>query len=116
MSHISLTNSALERLEDPGTDPRLLPSGWRRDGNERRLRHYKIALEKEMETCISSVQRQQLKLLFWEGVSKSEIARIQNRGCSAVTKSLCAGMESIKEYIEMYMAIYDALEQEQLEE
>jgi len=116
MSHISLTNSALERLEDPGTDPRLLPSGWRRGGNERRLRHYKIALEKAMKTCISSVQRQQLKLLFWEGVSKSEIARIQNRVCSAVTKSLCAGMESIKEYIEMYMAIYDALEQEQLEE
>jgi len=116
ISHISLYQSALELMSDPATDRRLLPSCFRTGDNARKIKHYKIALKNAINNCISSAQREQLELYYQQGLTKSEIAKKQNKGCSAITKSMRAGQESIRAYVELYMEIYDALEQEWLRE
>lgn len=111
-----MSNSVWDTLEDLSVDRRLLPSKWRGGDNARRIRHCKIALRHAMESCISQAQRQQLELYYGRSVSKSEIARLQGVTCSAVTKSLRACRAQVREYVALYMRIYDSVERDLLSE
>lgn len=106
-----------ECIPDPDTDRRLLPSRLAPGDNSRRLRHYRTALHRAMtDGGLSPVQVEQLRLHYGSGLRKSEIAALQSRTCSAVSKSIRAGLAALQDYIEMYMEIYDDLEREFLRE
>ena|GEM_PF-833801 len=114
ISTLSLDSDAVYDLPDWDTDPRLLPTSFRRTDNSRRVRHYKRAVKIAIKKCLTETQRQQLKMFYWQGLNKSEIAARQGKGCSAVTKSLRASENAIREFVEMYLDIYDKVEQEWL--
>lgn len=98
------------------TDKRLLPGYMRASDNSREIRHYKIAAQKAINTQLSRGQREQLLLYYGEGLNKTQIARRFGVGSSTVCKAIKAAEKIVKEYVEMYMQIYDALEREYLED
>lgn len=104
------------RFMDKTTDKRLLPTWLWPSDNSRRRAHCKKAVARAMETRLTPAQRQRVELHFGKGMSKSEIARLENSSCSAVVKSIRAAEEAIRDYAEAYMEIYDALERELLQE
>lgn len=106
----------LEQLTDPGTDKRLLPSSFWEQDNSRRLAHCRLAVQKAVETRLSTVQKRRLEQYFQQGLTKSEIARMENSSCSTISKSLQASITVIRGYAELYMDIYDTLERELLQE
>ena len=106
--HIACTNEK-QNITDPRTDPRLLPPALRGLDNKNRMRHYRAALREAMETQLTPVQREHIQLHYWQGMRKSEIARLQKVTGSAVSKSIQAAQQAIREYVEMYMRIYDCL-------
>lgn len=110
------TTNTLADIPDLRVDSRLLPLSLLSRDNARRVRHYKIALNKAMQSCLSPAQREQIRMHYWQGMNKSAIARLQGIGCSAVSKSIKAGQAAIRTYIEQYMQVYDVLEQELVEE
>lgn len=115
MNFINLTDSMIKRLEDPNTDPRLLPKGWKGGNNDRRIGQYKIALRKAIKICISTQQRRVIELYYWEGLSKSQIAEKLGLTRVAVCKSFEAAHLLIKGYVELHLSIYDDLEREFVE-
>ena len=110
------SNKLMELMPDPHTDNRLLPVGMQRRDNGGRLRHCRIAIGKAMQNCITEQQRKILKLHYFQGAKKIEIAKLLGLTPSAVTKSLRAGERALREYAAMYMEIYDRLQLEHLNE
>lgn len=105
------TDSDILRVPDLQTEAFLLPSTFRERDNTRRIRHYKQALRRGIRLCLTPVQQEQIHLFYSKGLRKSEIARRQACTCSAVSKSLKAGEAALRSYIELYMDIFEALEQ-----
>lgn len=106
---------SLDLFPDPQTEQHLLPPGWNRGDNTRRIRYCKKALHKGMRHYLSPAQRQQIGLYYGGRLSKSEIARRQGVSCSAVSKSLRTGQETLRSYVALYMEIFDTLEQDFLQ-
>lgn len=108
--------NSLDWLADPNTDLVLLPSSLAPRDNARRLRHCKTALRQGLRICLTPSQRTLIRMHYTDGLRKSEIARLRNSTCSAVSKSIKAGEQALREYVSLYMTIYDRLERELLSE
>ena len=108
--HIYFDSMRIQQLPDPFTDPFLLPEACIPHDNSRRIHHYKKALRQGIQQ-LTQLQQEQLRL-HYNGMRKSDIAKRQSRTCSSVSKSIHASTALLRQYIDMYMEIYDALEKE----
>lgn len=104
----------IEGMADPFTDGRLLPTSMIPRDNSHRIRHYKAALRQGMNVCLTPKQREQFRLHYHHGITKSKIASLQQQSCSSTCKSMKAGAAALKEYIQLYMGIYDDVRAELL--
>ncbi|MCL2034573.1 MAG: hypothetical protein FWG94_07575 [Oscillospiraceae bacterium] len=95
-------------------DRRMLPAYLRRGDNARRIQSYKRALQKALEARVTPLQREHLMLFYEKRMNKTQIGKIYGVGSSTVCKTLKSAEKNIKEYIDLYMQIYDMLEQEHL--
>jgi DNA-directed RNA polymerase specialized sigma24 family protein len=95
-----------------GADEELLPGQLRSGSNAYRRSHCLRALEKAMKARLNPEQRRLLHMHYTDGLSKSEIARLESRSCSSVCKIISAARRSVKDYTEMYMEIFDSLERD----
>lgn len=84
--------------------------------NSRRIRHCKFALKKAILNCLSESQRKYILEYYWREQRKSQIARKYGVSCSAVGKALKQAEAAIRQYVEQYMRIYDAVERDLLNE
>lgn len=116
MPFTNCLSANLSEIKDPNTDARLLPSALRSNDNSRCIRHYKTALKKAMENCISTTQKEQILLFYVYGWRKCQIAKKQNKSCGAITKSLRNAEKAVKAYVDDYMSIFKTLEQEFLKD
>lgn len=108
--HVNEIN--LDYIPDPHTEAMLLPDCWAMHDNSRKISHYKRALQQAFQQCLTPKQQEQVRLYYQDGICKSDIARQQHSTCSAVSRSMHAAEQALKEYIELYMQIYNQLEQE----
>jgi len=95
-------------------DKRMLPAHLRTSDNARRIKSYKRALQNALEARITPLQREQLMLFYEKRMNKTQIGKLYGVGSSTVCKTLKAAEKNIKEYIDLYMQIYDMLEHEHL--
>jgi len=108
--------SSLDVLADPLTPEKLLPVYLRYRDNSRRMRYLKRELRRIVANCLSERQRECVMKHYWQGMRRSDIAREQGIGPSQVTKSIGASEKIIRERLEQFLAIYDRLERELLDE
>lgn len=108
--------SSLHDLPDDQADRRLLPGWMAGADNSRKLRHYKRALRKALLTSATPEQREMIRLFYKEGLRKTQIAQMRKCSCSWVAKCILAGEQAVRDYIDLYMEIYDSLEREILSE
>lgn len=97
-------------------DKRLLPSYLCTSDNTRRIQYYKKALRDALSTRLTDIQREQLLLHYVKRISKTEIGKRYGVGSSTVCKTIKAAQNAIREYVELYMQIYDLLEHESFEQ
>lgn len=62
------------------------------------------------------MQREHVELFYGKCLNKTEIGKRYGVGSSTVCKTLKAAEAAIREYIELYMQIYDLFERESLRE
>ena len=108
--------SMLGSMTDSETPPEFLPEHLRGGDNARRMRYLKRELKHVMESCLSEKQRECLRKHYWQGMRRSDIAREHGVGASQVTKSIDASQKIIRERLEAFLAIYDRLERDLLDE
>lgn len=95
-------------------DRRMLPAHLRTYDNARRIKSYKRALGYALGSRITPLQREHLMLFYEKRMNKTQIGKRYGVGSSTVCKTLKAAEKNIKEYIDLYMQIYDMLELEHL--
>lgn len=93
-------------------DKRLLPSYLCTSDNTRRIQYCKRALRHALAIRLTDTQREQVLLHYANSISKTDIAKQYGTSSSTVCKTLKAARNSINEYVELYMQIYDLLERE----
>jgi DNA-directed RNA polymerase specialized sigma24 family protein len=108
--------SGLDNLTDGATPPQFLPKHLRGRDNARRIRYLKRELRRVIENCLTEKQREYLMKHYWHGMRRSDIAREHGVGAAQITKSIGAAQKIIQERLDGFLAIYDRLERDLLDE
>lgn len=114
MKQTALRTVSLDDVDIWQADKRLLPSYLCTSDNTRRIQCYKRALRNAVSTRLTKTQREHLLLHYSGGLSKTDIAKRYGVGSSTVCKTLKAAQAAIREYVALYMQIYELLERESL--
>jgi DNA-directed RNA polymerase specialized sigma24 family protein len=108
--------SSLDNLIDGETPSEFLPEHLRGGDNARKIRYLKQELMRVIDCCLTENQREYLLKHYWRGTRRSDIAREHGVGAAQVTKSIHAAQKIIRERLLDFIAVYDRLERDLLDE
>jgi hypothetical protein len=103
-------HNPVEWQADPNTDLRLLPPALRGSDNSKRRSFYRYALHTILKDKLTPLQRQRYIQFHLQGLSKSDIARLEGSSHGIVARSLKAADELMQEYADIYQSAYDFVE------
>jgi DNA-directed RNA polymerase specialized sigma subunit len=108
---------SLDKLPVWSAEKRLLPRHLREAGdNGREVRKLRMALRAAMETYLSAAQREHLLLYYGENKTKTEIGELLGVGSSTVCKTLKAAENAVREYVGLYMGVFERVRRDILQE
>lgn len=107
---IPLDKTLIELLPDPTTDSALLPQHLSGGDNSLRMRHCRKALRRGIKQSLTDQQQQMITMHYIHGMKQSRIAEKLELSPASVSKTIKAGKASLKEYIQLYMDIFDSIE------
>lgn len=116
MKTVVSKTTSLNELRLWEADKRLLPGHLRTSDNTRRIEYYKKALRLGFKTQLSETQREYLNLFYGHRLTKTEIGKRHGIGSSSVCKIIKSAEKALREFIELYMQIYDLLVKENVGE
>ena len=101
---------------DPDTPGDMLPEHLRSGDNSRRMRYLRQELCNIIENHLTSRQREYIVKHYWQGKSRSEIARERGIDASQITRSINASQKIIHKHLNAFLTLYDRLERDLLDE
>jgi len=97
-------------IADPNTDSYLLPEHMARSTNAKDVECLKVALRMAMQNFLTADQRALLRMRYWQGLSKTEIATHIGVTPSAVCKRLKVAESLLREYITFALKVHKTVE------